>query len=77
MKSKIKHILYSDRLVVIGGLMVVPILSFLLLSISPESPLYTSISRMAWVHNLWIAIFLWAIIVMGMIAWLTYNGNGA
>ena len=73
MKSKIKHILYSDRLVVIGGLMVVPILSFLLLSISPESPLYTSISRMAWVHNLWIAIFLWAIIVMGMIAWLTYR----
>ncbi len=73
MKNKIKRILYSDGFAVIGGLIVVPLLSFILISISPESPLYTSISRMAWVHNLWFTTFIWAFIVMEMIIWLTYR----
>ena len=73
MRNKIKQILYSDGFVIIGGLIVVPLLSFALLSISPESPLYTSISRIAWVHDLWFTTFIWATVVMGVIAWLTYR----
>lgn len=70
---KFKEILYSDGFAIVGGLIVVPLLSFALLSISPESPLYTSISRMIWVHNLWVITFVWAVIVMGIIVWLTYR----
>lgn len=73
MRSKIRKLLYSDGFVIIGGLIVVPLLSFTLISISPESPLYTSISRIAWIHHLWFATFVWAIVVMGVIAWLTYR----
>lgn len=72
-KNTIKKGLYSDNFVVIVGLIVVPLLSFAFLSMSPESPLYTSISRIAWVHNLWFATFVWAVVVMSAIAWLTYR----
>jgi hypothetical protein len=41
--------------------------------ISPESPLYTSISRIAWVHGRWLSTFLWATVVMGTILLLTYK----
>ncbi len=73
MKNKLKRLLYSDGFVIVGGMIVVPLLSFILISISPESPLYTPISRIAWVHHLWPATFVWAVIVMGVISWLTYR----
>lgn len=73
MKEKIKRLLYTDRFVIILGLIVVPILSFILITLSEESPLYTSISRIAWIHDRWLATFLWAIVVMGSIIWITYR----
>ena len=50
-----------------------PVLSFTLIGISEESPLYTSISRIAWVLDYWWATFIWGIAVMGSILWLTYK----
>ena len=73
MKNRIKKILYSDRFVIILGLIIVPLISFMLITISEESPLYTSISRIAWVHGEWLATFVWATVVMLAIAWLTYR----
>ena len=58
---------------VIMGLVAVPMLSFGLVNLSPESPLYTSISRIAWVHGQWFATFLWAVMVMAVILLLTYR----
>ena len=55
------------------GLVVVPLLSFLLITTGPESPLYTSISRLAWCHKHWFATFLWAVVVMGVILLLTWR----
>ena len=73
MRKKIKKLIYTDRFIVILGFIVVPILSFILIGISEESPLYTSISRIAWVHGHWFATFLWATVVMSAIVWLTYR----
>lgn len=73
MKEKIKAILYSDRFVIILGLIVVPLISFILITLSEESPLYTSISRIAWIHGKWFATFLWALIVMSAVIWITYR----
>lgn len=73
MKDKIRKILYSDRFVIILGLIIVPLISFMLITISEESPLYTSISRIAWIHGRWFSTFLWALIVMGAVIWLTYR----
>lgn len=73
MKEQIKRILYSDRFVVILGLVIVPFISFIFIGISEESPLYTSISRIAWVHGRWFSTLLWAITVMGAVWWLTYR----
>ena len=72
-KDNLKKILYSDRFVIILGLIVVPIFSFILITVSEESPLYTSISRIAWVHGKWFATFVWALIVMGAVTWITYR----
>ena len=73
MKDRIKRLLYSDRFVIILGLIVVPLISFILITLSEESPLYTSISRIAWIHGRWLSTFLWALIVMGSIIWITYR----
>ena len=73
MKDKIKRIFESDRFVVILGLVIVPIISFILITLSDESPLYTSISRLAWINGRWFATFVWALIVMGSIIFLTYR----
>ena len=73
MKKRIKNILYSTKFIVILGLIIVPFVSFAFITISPESPLYTSISRIAWVHNLWLNTFIWALIIMLSIVWLTYR----
>ena len=73
MKEKIKELLYSDRFVIILGLIVVPLTSFLLITISEESPLYTSISRIAWIHGRWFATFIWALIIMLSVIWITYR----
>ena len=73
MKEKIKKLAYSDRFVIILGLIVVPLLSFILISVSEESPLYTSISRIAWVHGKWLGTFIWAVIVMSAVTWVTYR----
>ena len=73
MKERIKKLLNSDTLMLIIGFVVVPICSFVLISVSEESPLYTSISRIAWVHGHWFKTFLWALIVMGAVVWLTYR----
>ena len=73
MKKKIITRLNSTEFVVVVGLIIVPIVSFIFIMTSPESPLYTSISRIAWVHDRWFATFLWAGTVMGAIMWLTYR----
>lgn len=72
-KNSLKRLVYSDRFVIILGLIIVPILSFILITISEESPLYTSISRIAWVNGGWFATFVWALVVMGAVVWLTYR----
>ena len=73
MKGRIKRMLYSDRFVVILGLIIVPLISFILITVSDESPLYTSISRIAWVHGEWLATFVWALTVMLAVIWITYR----
>ena len=59
MKKKLKRIIYSDRFVVLLGLVIVPLISFIFIGVSEESPLYTSISRIAWVHGRWLSTFVW------------------
>ena len=73
MKDKIKNMLYSDRFIIVLGLIIVPLFSFILITVSEESPLYTSISRIAWVHGKWFSTFIWAVIVMGAVTWITYR----
>ena len=73
MKDRLKRILYSDRFVIILGLIIVPLFSFILITLSEESPLYTSISRIAWVHGEWFATFVWASVVMCAVIWITYR----
>ena len=73
MKDKIHRLIFSDRFVIILGLIIVPLISFVLITVSEESPLYTSISRIAWVHGKWFATFVWALIVMAAIGWITYR----
>ena len=68
--------LYSDRFVIILGLIVVPLFSFALITLSEESPLYTSISRIAWIHGKWLSTFLWALTVMCAVIWITYRMVG-
>lgn len=63
----------KTEFIVLLGLVFVPSISFLFILTSPESPLYTSISRIAWVHDRWLSTFLWATVVMGTIVWLTYK----
>lgn len=63
----------KTEFIVLLGLVFVPAISFLFIMISPESPLYTSISRIAWVHGRWLSTFLWATVVMETIVWLTYK----
>ena len=73
MKKKISFILRSTEFAVILGLVILPLVSFSFLLSSPESPLYTSISRLAWVHGRWLSTFLWAVIVGGAVVWLSYR----
>ena len=73
MKDKIRRLLYSDRFIIILGLIIVPLLSFVLITVSEESPLYTSISRIAWVHDKWFATFVWALVLMCSVLWITYR----
>ena len=72
MKS-LGKMLKSDRFVVVLGLVIVPFISFLFIGISEESPLYTSISRIAWHNGRWFSTCAWAVIVMGAVTWLTYR----
>ena len=65
--------LHKTEFIILIGLVFVPSISFLFILTSPESPLYTSISRIAWVHDRWLSTFLWATVVMGTIVWLTYK----
>ena len=76
MKERVIRALYSDRFAVLLGLVIVPLISFAFITISEESPLYTSISRIAWVHGRWLSTFVWALIVMGAVLWLTYRMVG-
>ena len=73
MKERIRKIIYTDRFIVVVGFIIIPLLSFIFIGISEESPLYTSISRIAWVHGYWFSTFLWALAVMSAIVWLTYR----
>ena len=72
MKKKLKRIVHSDRFVILLGLVIVPLISFIFISVSEESPLYTSISRIAWVHGRWFSTLVWSLIVMSAVLWLTY-----
>jgi hypothetical protein len=71
--KKLKNILNSTEFAVVLGLIVVPIISFIFILMSPESPLYTSISRIAWVHDRWMLTCIWAIVVMLSMVWITYR----
>ena len=73
MKNKLKKTVNSTEFIAIVGLVAVPIISFIFIMTSPESPLYTSISRIAWIHDKWFSTFGWAVVVMGAIVWLTYR----
>lgn len=73
MKNRIKKTIRSTEFIALLGLVCIPIVSFIFILTSPESPLYTSISRIAWVHGKWFSTFLWAVTVMGTIIWLTYR----
>lgn len=73
MKEEFKRICVSDRFVIILGLVILPILSFILITLSDESPLYTSISRLAWINGRWFVTFLWALTVMVSTIFLTYR----
>ena len=73
MREKLKKITHSTEFIIVLGLVFVPIISFIFIMISPESPLYTSISRIAWVHGHWFTTCMWAVVVMGVILWLTYR----
>ena len=71
--ERLRRIIYSDRFVVALGLVLVPLISFIFISVSEESPLYTSISRIAWVHGRWLSTLVWAVMVMSAVLWLTYR----
>ena len=73
MRNKLIKLFASDGFVIFSGLIVAPLLSIILLSLSPENPLFTSISRMIWVNNLWLVTFIWAAVLMSIIAILTYR----
>ena len=73
MNNRLRKILYSDRFVIILGLIVVPLISFIFITVSEESPLYTSISRIAWHNGRWFSTCAWALIVMSAVTWLTYR----
>jgi hypothetical protein len=69
----IKRFLGSDEFIILLGLVIIPTASFLLILGSPESPLYTSISRIAWVHRRWFSIFFWAVAVMSAMIFITHK----
>ena len=73
MKRNISKIVNSRKFIVVVGLVIMPLLSFTLIGLSEESPLYTSISRIAWVLDHWWATFIWGVAVMGAMLWLTYK----
>lgn len=73
MKNKLLKTIHSTEFIALIGLVILPIISFIFIMTSPESPLYTSISRIAWVHGRWFSTFVWAALVMGAIVWLTYR----
>lgn len=76
MIEKFKKTVNSTGFIILLGLVIVPMLSFILITISEESPLYASISRIAWALDHWWPTFVWAIIVMASILWLTYKTIG-
>ena len=73
MKENLKKVLASTQFAILTGFVIVPLQSFAFIHISPESPLYTSISRIIWVHGYWVAALIWAVTVMSVIGWLTYR----
>ena len=73
LKQGISKIINSREFIIVIGLVIMPIMSFALIGTSEESPLYTSISRIAWVLEHWWATFIWGVSVMGAILWLTYK----
>ena len=73
MRERLKNIFYSTKFTIILGLVIVPAISFFFITLSEESPLYTSISRIAWIHGRGFATFVWAVIIMTSIVWLTYR----
>jgi len=73
MKNKLKTAMESMEFAILAGLVAVPLLSFAFIQISTESPLYTSISRIIWVHGHWVAALIWSLLVMGVIAYLTHR----
>ena len=73
MKNRVEKLLNSDGFVIFIGLVIVPIASFMLITLGDESPLYTSISRLAWVNGYWLSTFVWALIVMSSVGWITYR----
>lgn len=58
---------------VIWILVIVPFLSLLFITVSGESPLYTSISRIAWVGHHRIFMIIWSLVVLFPMVCMTNN----
>lgn len=61
----------SLRYTSIWVLIVVPLLSMVFITASDESPLYTSLSRLAWVNGHRLFMFVWSLIVLFVMICLT------
>lgn len=77
MKKKLRLVLESNEFIILLGFIIIPFASFIFITVSEEDPLYTSISRLAWISGHWTATFVWATTVMLAIGWLTYKTIGS
>ncbi|HRX14534.1 MAG TPA: hypothetical protein P5087_05935 [Eubacteriales bacterium] len=71
MKKNIGELFNSLEFSAIWVLVVVPALSLILISISGESPLYTSLSRIAWVSGYRLFMLFWSLIIIFPMVCLT------
>ena len=69
--SRIQRKFESIYFSAVWVLIIVPILSLAFILVADESPLYTSISRIGWVHNHRLFMLLWSITVLAPMVSLT------
>lgn len=74
MKKKLRSLLayfLPLRRSVVWVLLILPLLSMLFITASEESPLYTSLSRLAWVNGHWLFMLVWSLLVLFVMVCLT------